>query len=325
MTEPYWRTLLGEMRLGDALWTLGDVPAESVDLIMTSPPFALVTQKRYGNARADDYLEWFRAFAILFRRLLKPTGSLVIDMGGGWNRGQPTRSLVHLKLPIMLVEEYDFVLCQEFYWWNPSKLPTPAEWVTVRRVRVKDAVDPVWWLSRSPYPKADNRRVAWPYSERMQALLSNGETNTNRPSGHELGRAHWNDRGSAISPNLIALPNTESNGAYQQYCREHNLTMHPARFPAALPEYFIRMCTDAGDLVLDPFAGSCTTGAVCERLKRRWICCDDVEEYLAGAVGRFSGRNERAAGRYYQVPGPGLLWEDDTAGTLATGERRKLG
>jgi len=121
---------------------------------MTSPPFALVRKKDYGNADANQYLEWFRPFGLAFKRILKPSGSLVIDIGGAWIAGQPTRSLYHYELLIILFLEMGFHLAQEFYWWNPSKLPTPAEWVTVRRVRVKDAVNCVWWLSPSPWPKA---------------------------------------------------------------------------------------------------------------------------------------------------------------------------
>ena len=123
---------------------------------MTSPPFGLVRRKEYGNADAHKYLDWFRPFAGQFRRVLKERGSLVIDIGGAWIPGQPTRSLYHFKLLLMLCEEYVFHLAQEFYWWNPSKLPSPAEWVNIRRIRVKDAVNTVWWLSLSPWPKASN-------------------------------------------------------------------------------------------------------------------------------------------------------------------------
>src|SRR5690606_28107862 len=121
--------------------------ANSIDLIMTSPPFGLVKKKDYGNEDADEYIDWFRKFADGFRRVLKPEGSLVIDIGGSWVQGQPTRSLYHFELLIMLVKEFGFHLAQEFYWWNPSKLPSPAEWVTIRRIRVKDAVNCIWWLS----------------------------------------------------------------------------------------------------------------------------------------------------------------------------------
>ncbi len=288
--RPFFATQRGQIYQGDSLDFLHSKAAEkSVDLIMTSPPFGLVRKKSYGNEDADEYCNWFRPFAEGFRRVLKDSGSLVIDIGGAWKPGMPTRSLYHFELLMMLCREYGFHLCQEHFWWNPSKLPTPAEWVNVRRVRVKDAVNCIWWLSLTPWPKASNRRVLAPYSDSMLHLLKNGYTAKLRPSGHDISDKFQRDNGGAVPPNLLAIANTESNGRYQDYCRENDLEIHPARFPAQLPEYFIRMLTDPGDLVVDPFAGSCVTGMVAENLRRRWVCVELSDSYLKGAVGRFQG------------------------------------
>ena len=285
--RPYHRTALGTVLCGDALCHLHHAPAGTVDLAVTSPPFGLVRKKSYGNEDAHRYCDWFRPFAAGLRRVLKESGSLVIDIGGAWKRGTPTRSLYHFELLLMLCEDYGFHLCQEHYWWNPSKLPTPAEWVNIRRVRVKDAVNCVWWLSPTPWPKASNRRVLAPYSESMHGLLKKGYRAKLRPSGHQISTKFAKDNGGSVPPNLLAVANTESTGSYQSYCRQHGLPVHPARFPKELPEYFIRMLTDPGDMVLDPFAGSCMTGAVAERLGRRWACCELNEDYLKGAMARF--------------------------------------
>lgn len=311
------RTPFGRIYHEDSLKVMGRRRNASVDMILTSPPFALTRKKDYGNEQEDSYLEWFRAFAVQFHRILKDDGSLVIDLGGAWKPGIPVRSLYHFKLLIMLCEEYGFHLAQEFYWWNPSKLPTPAEWVNVRRVRVKDAVNTVWWLAKSPWPRASNRRVLQPYSNSMKDLLSNGYRAKLRPSGHDISEKFATDNGASIPPNLIAVPNTESNSQYMRYCSENGIRAHPARFPAALPEYFIRMATDPGNLVLDPFGGSCVTGEVAERLERKWICVELEEEYLLGAKGRFEAANgscatgkpaKRPGDGYYRIPHPGLLW-----------------
>lgn len=284
-----FETHLGKIIHQDSLEYMAQhVPDESVDLIFTSPPFALLRKKDYGNVEEHNYVEWFEQFAHQFHRILKPTGSLVIDIGGSWIPGQPTRSLYHFELLIMLCRKIGFHLAQEFYWWNPSKLPTPAEWVNVRRIRVKDAVNCVFWLSKTPWPKASNKRVLVPYSESMYSLLENGYKARLRPSGHDISDKFQTDNGGAIPPNLIAIPNTESNSYYLRYCRERNIDPHPARFPARLPEYFIRMLTDEDNFVLDPFGGSCVTGEVCERLNRRWVCCEVVAEYIEGAKGRFA-------------------------------------
>jgi len=289
----------------------------SVDLIMTSPPFGLVRKKEYGNADASDYVDWFRPFAKQFARILKSNGSLVIDIGGAWNAGKPTKSLYHYELLLCLCKEFGFHLAQEFFWWNPSRLPSPAEWVNVRRIRVKDAVNNIFWLSPDPFPKASNRRVLTPYSKSMEGLLESGYRAKRRPSGHDISKNFATDNGAAIPPNLIAVANTESNSHYMRYCNENDLPVHPARFPSLIPEYFIRFVTDRNDLVVDPFAGSCVTGEVSERLGRRWICSEIEEKYLLGAQGRFlrpsSPKQLRLTGEKvesYNIQRPGALWHD---------------
>lgn len=337
--ELFHKTKHGKILLGDSLDVLDGMKPGSVDLIMTSPPFGLVRKKEYGNADAHEYLDWFRPFAGQFCRVLKERGSLVIDIGGAWIPGQPTRSLYHFKLLLMLCEEYGFHLAQEFYWWNPSKLPSPAEWVNIRRIRVKDAVNTVWWLSLSPWPKASNRRVLQPYSPSMKELLEKGYKAKKRPSGHDISENFAVNNGAAIPPNLIAIPNTESNSFYLRYCQSKGIKSHPARFPAALPEYFIRMLTDKGDMVFDPFGGSCVTGEVAERLKRKWVCSEMSQDYLTGALGRFqqeNGTDEQQAkllrdetedSNYYRLPHPGILWNGEHGETLPEdgGKRRPAG
>ena len=334
-------TKFGRMYNGDSYHFVAGLRGNSVDLIVTSPPFGLVREKEYGNVPADDYLDWFRPYASQFFRILKKSGSLVIDIGGVWNKGEPTRHLYHFELLIMLCKEYGFNLAQDFYWWNPAKLPTPAEWVTIRRIRVKDAVNKVWWLSKSPWPKACNRRVLQPYSESMRELFVHGYTPKLRPSGHDISDKFDTDNGAAIPPNLIAIANTESNSPYLRYCRDNGLKPHPARFPIELPEFFVRMLTDEGDTVLDPFAGSCATGEVCERLRRNWICAELMSDYLKGALGRFvascgssdciTAENESVSSKrfkdsdFYKIPRAGVLWNSTTEGTIAKngGKRRR--
>jgi DNA modification methylase len=313
----YHKTKYGSILLGDSLDYLADQKPQTLDLIVTSPPFGLVRKKDYGNVESHEYIDWFRPFGKEFARVLKPSGSLVIDIGGAWIPGQPTRSLYHFELAIMLCRELGLYLAQEFFWWNPSKLPSPAEWVTVRRVRVKDAVNVVWWFSLTPWPKASNRRVLAPYSDAMKGLLKNGYRAKLRPSGHDISDKFSKNNGAAIPPNLLAIPNTESNSYYLRYCEKKGLKPHPARFPAALPEFFIRMLTNEGDTVLDPFAGSCVTGEVCERLRRKWTCIEMREEYLRGALSRFerpakpeqeSMFGEKGVSISYKLHHPGALW-----------------
>ncbi|WP_427159828.1 DNA-methyltransferase [Aliinostoc sp. HNIBRCY26] len=263
------------------------IPDSSINLILTSPPFALTRQKEYGNASADKYIEWFLPFAQQFKRVLAENGSFVLDLGGAYLPGNPVRSIYQYELLVRLCQEVGFFLAQEFYHYNPARLPTPAEWVTIRRIRVKDAVNVVWWLSKTPHPKADNRKVLKPYSHSMKRLLKNGYKAKIRPSGHEISEKFQKDNQGAIPPNLLEIANTESNSIYLRRCKAAGIKPHPARFPQGFAEFFIKFLTDEGDLVLDPFAGSNTTGFVAETLQRRWISCEINQDYVVGSRYRF--------------------------------------
>lgn len=284
---PYYETDLGSAHLGDAYTFLEKLPDKSVNLIFTSPPFALTRKKEYGNKTSEEYVDWFLGFARHFKRILTQDGSFVLDLGGAYLPGAPVRSIYQFELLVRLCKELGFFLAQEFFHYNPSRLPSPAEWVTVRRIRVKDAVNVVWWLSVSEYPKADNRKVLKPYSESMKSLLRNGYKPKLRPSGHDISHNFSRDNSGAIPPNLLELANTESNSKYLKRCKEEGTKPHPARFPAAFPEFFINLTTDKNDVVLDPFAGSNTTGSVAEQLQRQWLAFELREEYLSSSRYRF--------------------------------------
>lgn len=181
-----------------------------------------------------------------------------------------------------------FHFAQDFYWHNPAALPAPAEWVNVRRIRVKSSVDLVYWLSKTAHPKADNRQVLRAYSRDRLRLIDKGYKAQSRPSGHNITNKFQKNLGGSIPPNLLEYGNNDSNSAYIRGCQSAGLPVHPARFPTALPEFFIELCTDEDDVVLDPFAGSNVTGAAAERLKRRWIAIELAEDYLLGSKFRFT-------------------------------------
>lgn len=284
---PYFKTKLGSAYLGDSADLLRGLKEKSVNLIMTSPPYALHFKKEYGNVDQSDYVAWFLEFAQDFYRILTDDGSLVVDIGGAWTPGKPTRSLYHFELLISLCKDIGFHLAQEFFWYNPAKLPAPAEWVTVRKIRVKDAVNCIWWLSKTPTPKADNRKVLTEYSPDMQRLIKRGYRAKRRPSGHNITNGFGKDLGGSIPPNILIFGNNDANGSYMSRCKAEKIKPHPARFPAQLPTFFIRYLTDEGDLVVDPFAGSNTTGEVAEREGRRWLAFERDETYLHASTFRF--------------------------------------
>lgn len=293
-TIPAYFTSKGAAFVGDSRELLAELPDNSVNLVMTSPPFALQRQKAYGNLDQYEYIDWFLAFAKLVHQKLTDDGSFVVDFGGAYMKGVPVRSLYNFRVMIRMVDELGFFLAEDFYWFNPSKLPSPIEWVNKRKMRVKDSVNTVWWFSKTEWPKADVTKVLAPYSDRMKKLIADPEnfyTPKMRPSGHDIGKGFAKDNGGAIPPNLLQISNSESNGQYLSGCKAMDMKAHPARFPAKLPEFFIRMLTEPNDLVLDIFAGSNTTGQVAQAEGRRWLAFEALPEYLAASAFRFMDKD----------------------------------
>lgn len=261
----------------------------SVDLIFTSPPFPLNRKKKYGNLQGAAYVRWLASFAPIFRQLLKPTGSIVVEVGNAWEPGRPVMSTLALEALLGLYKRGRFRLCEQFVWYNPARLPGPAQWVNVERIRVKDSFTHLWWMALADRPKADNRRILKEYSAAMQRLLASGKYNPGkRPSEHDIGKTSFlTDNNGAIPSNVISVANTQATSEYLTYCKQHNLPSHPARMPVQVADFFIRFLTEPGDLVLDPFAGSNTTGAAAEALQRRWVAVEPNPDYVAGSRGRF--------------------------------------
>lgn len=315
---PEYATKFGAAYLGDSRNLLLDLPTGSIDLVVTSPPFDLAVQKEYGSEWKEDYISWFTEFADEIRRVLAPHGSFVVELGGAFKQGQPERSTYQFELLSRLTAEHDYKLAQDFYWHNPAKLPSPAEWVTRRRIRVSDAVTHVWWLApeitadsatdpdESPIPEADNRRVLTDYTDSHRKLLETGQYNAGeRPSGHNISESGFSvDQGGAIPDNLISASNTDSRDHYLQMCRHYDLEPHPARFPDEIPEFFINFLTpdppyddwERGYLdrpiILDIFGGSNVTGKVAEDNERYWISFEKDAEYIEKSEIRFLSKGE---------------------------------
>ena len=137
---PAYKTDLGAAYCGDSRELLAQMPDGSINLVVTSPPFALQRKKEYGNRDQAEYTDWLLEFAALVHRKLTADGSFVLDLGGAYRKGVPARSLYNFRVLIRLCDEIGFYLAEDFYWFNPSKLPSPIEWVNKRKLRAKDAV-----------------------------------------------------------------------------------------------------------------------------------------------------------------------------------------
>ena len=289
-------TRKGKAIIGDSLELMKELPDNSINLVITSPPFALSRPKEYGNKNQEEYIDWILKFTKEVKRVITLDGSFVIDLGGAYQKGIPIRSLYNYRLLIRMCDEQGWKLAEEFFWHNPSKLPSPIEWVNKRKIRAKDSANTVWWLSKSDFPKSDVKKVLTEYSDRMKKLIEDSSkyyTPKKRPSGHDISESFGNDNGGAIPSNLLQIPNTESNSQYLKYCKDLEIKGHPARFPSKLPEFFIKLLTDENDLVLDIFAGSNTTGWAAQQLNRKWLAFELNHQYLAASIFRFINKEAR--------------------------------
>jgi DNA modification methylase len=307
----FFRTKLGKLIIGDSYKELKngsfDKHKGKVNLIITSPPFPLNNKKKYGNLQGEEYKDWFISLAPIFEDLLTNDGSLVIEIGNAWESERPVQSLLHLECLLGLVKNSNLRLVQEFICYNPSKLPSPAQWVTVNRLRTVDSYTHIWWLAKSDFPKADNSKVLRPYSKSMKQLLKRKNYNSGkRPSEHVISeKGFLKNHGGSISHNFfeieaidenreVRLPfnvlsysNTHSNDFYLNTCRKNNIVPHPARMNQGIVDFFVNFLTDKNDLVFDPFAGSNTTGATAESLKRKWLAVEIDKEFAKQSVYRF--------------------------------------
>ncbi len=264
--------------------------SNKINLIFTSPPFPLNRKKKYGNLQGEDYINWLSSLSKKFKNLLTEDGSIVIELGNSWEPQKPVMSILSIKALLNFLENGDYNLCQQFIWYNIAKLPSPAQWVNVERIRVKDSFTNIWWMGKNEKPKANNRNVLKEYSSSMKKLLKNQKYNSGlRPSEHFIGdKSFLKNNNGAIPSNVLISANTTSNSSYQKYCKKNGYQLHPARMPADIPFFFIKFLTEPGDLILDPFAGSNTTGSVAEELNRNWIAIEPNEEYIEGSKGRFN-------------------------------------
>jgi DNA modification methylase len=307
MLKEIHKTKFGTIYCGDSLLALKKNKLSQyinkINLIFTSPPFPLVKEKEYGNLKGQEYINWIVEFGHHWKKLLTDDGSLIIEIGNAWEDKLPCMSTVTMEALIALKQECGFYLCQEFIVHNPSRLPSPVKWVNTDRIRLKDSYTRVWWLSKSPYPKADNRKILKKYSLGMERLLKTGKFNAgNRPSGFNISETGFlKNNGGSISSSVISefdddyllesamsISNTNIEKNYRTFCKDNNLPIHPARMNGKIVDVFLEFLTDQGDLVFDPFGGSCITGHRSEELNRRWITVELDQRYAEGSVGRFN-------------------------------------
>ena len=296
---PRYKTRSGKAYAGDAMELIKSIPDGSISLIVTSPPHALKNGKRYGNADSKAYVRWFMFFADEFYRVLREDGNLVLSVGGDMVIGTSAESPRDLKLFTGFYENEKFHFKDEFAWASPTPSSAPADWIRIKRVGMKDAVNYVWWLTKNSRFNYGSRNALSPYIRNVMRTINRRQYMELRSLEHNADGPVLRDYRYSVLIKFLTLGDREQDSRYAEACRKHNMKAHPTRYPLRLPEFFIKYLTEKGDVVLDPFAGSNATGEAAEGIGRLWIAFEINTEYIDGSMFRFDVKRTQTA-----------LWKD---------------
>ena len=253
-----------DLYLGDCEEILKEIPDHSVDLIFTSPPYTDQRKKTYGGIHPDDYVEWFLPRTEQMLRVLKPTGTFILNIKEKVVGGE--RSIYVMEL-ILAMKKQGWLWTEEFIWHKKNCYP--GKWPN----RFRDAWERLLQFNKSKRFNMYQEEVMVPTGEwaktRLKNLSDKDKTRDESKAGSGFGKniSNWLERDRAYPTNVLHLA-TE--------CNNKN---HSAAFPEGLPEWFIKLFTRIGDTVLDPFMGSGTTNMVAKRMHRKSLGIEIVPEY----------------------------------------------
>ena len=293
--RPRYKTRSGKAYAGDAMELIKHIPDGSISLIVTSPPYALKNGKKYGNVDSMAYVRWFMPFVDEFYRVLREDGNLVLSIGRDMTIGTLAESPWNFKLFAELRENEKFYLKGEFAWAGPTPSSVPEEWIRVKRVGIKDAVNYVWWFTKNSRFNYGRKNALSPYISKVMRTIERRKYAELRSVEYNADGPVLRDYRYSVLIKFLTVGDRESDRRYVEACRNHNVKAHPARYPLRLPEFFIKYLTERGDVVLDPFAGSNTTGEAAEGIGRLWIAFEINSEYLDGSMFRFDVREKTDA------------------------------
>lgn len=250
--------------LGDCEERLKKIPDNSVDLIFTSPPYADQRKKTYGGIHPDNYVEWFLPKAEQMFRVLKPTGTFVLNIKEKVVKGERSTYVMEL---ILAMKKQGWLWTEEFIWHKKNCYP--GKWPN----RFRDAWERLLQFNKNQKFKMYQEEVMVPMGDWAKTRLNNLSTTDKRRDESKVGSgfgkniSNWSKRDKAYPTNVLHLA-TE--------CSNKN---HSAAFPEDLPKWFIKLFTQEGDTVLDPFMGSGTTNIVANKMRRHSIGIEILPEY----------------------------------------------
>jgi len=275
------RTELGRLYALDCRAVLAAVPDESVDLVVTSPPYDRQPKYRDGEKYEREWYETtFLEITRDIQRVLRPTGQFVLNYRS--RKDGLERSTLQYEI-IGWLREQGFLFAEDHVWVKPS--PPPGKY----RQALKDAIEYCFRFAKTEafqlFPEQCLMPARWDAKDReRRQKLAHNHSRVNAPSGHGRNRVQAGPDWVAPSNALVVEPEFSPNP-----------TKHPARFPPAIPEFFIKLCTRPGEVVLDPFAGTGTTGVVAEALDRRWVLAELDPSYCSALPDRLVNLRERMA------------------------------
>ncbi|WP_138437853.1 site-specific DNA-methyltransferase [Marinobacter shengliensis] len=287
--------------LGAALWSLSADVFESIDtpitLCLTSPPYPLAKPRAYGNPSLSQYIEFIVENIRPIAANLVDGGSICLNISNDiFVPGTPARSIYREKLVIALAEELGLWKMDELIWANPCKAPGPVQWASKTRQQLNCTYEPIYWFSNNPQKAiSNNRRVLEPHTEQHLAYVRSGGNRTAQSHSDGAYRtragAYSQETPGRIPRNILTYPhNCPAQSRYKAAAREMGIAVHGAPYPLELAKFLIKFLSRAGDLVVDPFAGSLTTAEGAEETGRKWLVTDCIYDYVLGGSTRFYGR-----------------------------------
>lgn len=284
--------------LGIAIWgkseIIGrDVIDEPVHLILTSPPYPLKVARAYGNPVIEQYIDFISMVFEPWINKLAPGGSIALNISNDiFESGSPARSTYLEELTLTLKKRFDLYLMDRMPWVS-NKAPGPLQWASLKRCQLNVGYEHVIWFTNDPHKCfSNNQRVLQEHSEQHKKLMAKGgmQYHSTAADGNYVKKvgAYGRATEGRIPTNVLHFSNyCKSGRQVTAFAKEQGIVPHAAKFPVSLCKFLIEFLTEPGQMVVDLFGGTLTTGEGAEELGRRWVCVETMWEYIRQSFARF--------------------------------------